>query len=205
MPHKIIKKETETRKINVGTMYRAAQFEQDKLDIEARTVELSFSSEAPYERYFGMEILGHNPGEVNLTRMNNGGAVCVDHRTSDQVGVVEKSWIGQDRKGRALVRFGKSVRANEIFQDVIDGIRQNTSVSYEVNKMVLEKSESIDGGKSTMDTYRVTSWTPLEVSLVAVPADIECGTMRGKEENRHEIIIEIPKKEEKKIMKKCNI
>ena len=205
MAHKIIKKETETRKLKVGTMYRAAQFEQDKLDLEARTVELSFSSEAPYERYFGMEILGHNPGEVNLTRMNNGGAVCVDHRTSDQVGVVEKSWIGQDRKGRALVRFGKSVRANEIFQDVIDGIRQNTSVSYEVNKMVLEKSESIDGGKSTMDTYRVTSWTPLEVSLVAVPADIECGTMRGKEENRHEIIIEIPKKEEKKIMKKCNI
>lgn len=199
------KQKTEVKSIKVSKMYRAAQFDESTVDVEARTVELSFSSEAPYERYFGVEILGHAPNEVRLERMNNGGAVCVDHRTSDQVGVVEKCWVGSDRMGRALVRFGKSNRANEIFQDVIDGIRKNTSVGYDVHKMVLMQSEAIDNGKSTLDTYRVTDWEPLEISLVAVPADTQCGVGREREENEHEIIIEIPKKEEKQVMKKCNI
>jgi HK97 family phage major capsid protein len=193
------------KKMKVNKMYRSAQFDQATIDQEARTVELSFSSEEPYERYFGWEILGHSANECRLDRLNNGGAFCMDHNSRDQVGVVEKAWIGQDRKGRALVRFGKSVRASEIFQDVIDGIRQNVSVGYDVFNMLLEKSETIDGGKNTIDTYRVTDWEPLEISLVAVPADTSVGVGRDKVENEHEIEITIPIKEEKKKMKKCNI
>jgi HK97 family phage major capsid protein len=191
--------------IKVGTMFRAAQFDQATIDVEARSVELSFSSEEPYERYFGWEILGHSPEECRLGRLNNGGAFLVDHNTRDQVGVVEKCWIGQDRKGRSLVRFGKSVRASEIFQDVSDGIRKNTSVSYDVHKMVLIKSEAVDNGKSTVDTYRVTDWEPLEISLVSVPADTTVGIGRDKEDSTHDIIIEIPKKEEIRKMEKCLI
>jgi HK97 family phage major capsid protein len=193
------KKKSETKSIKVGTLYRAAQFDTDTIDKTARTVEMSFSSEEPYERYFGMEILGHNPGEVRMDRLNNGAPLLVGHNTGDQVGIVEKAYIGQDRKGRALVRFGKSARAEEVFQDVIDGIRVNTSVSYDVNKMVLMKEER------DVETYRVTDWTPLEVSLVSVPADTSVGVGRGKEQNEHELIIEIPSKEERQKMKKCNI
>jgi len=185
------------KSLKIKTLYRSAQFEPSTIDEEARTCELSFSSEEPYERYFGFEILGHSAGEVRLSRMNNSGAVCVDHRTSDHVGVCEKCWIGEDRKGRALVRFGKSARASEIFQDVIDGIRKNTSVSYDVYKMVLMKSEN------NVDWYRVTDWEPLEISLVSVPADASVGVGRGKEGIEREITIEISKKEEKQTMKKC--
>jgi HK97 family phage major capsid protein len=189
-----------TKKIRVGRQERAASFDQATVDKEARTVELSFSSEEPYQRYFGQEILGHKPEECRLGRLNSGGALLCDHNVKDQVGVVESAFIGQDRKGRAIVRFGRSARAEEVFQDVIDGIRKNCSVSYDVHKMILEKTEK------DMDWYRVTDWEPLEVSLVSVPADATVGVGRdAATEKGRDLIIEIPEKEEKKKMKKCAI
>jgi len=187
-----------------GPLYRAASFDRETLKTDDRTVELSFSSEEPYERYFGWETLDHSPKSVRLARLNEGGAVLVDHNTRDMVGVIEKAWIGPDRKGRALVRFGKSTRAEEILTDVTDGIRRNCSVSYDVHKMILEKSEG------DVDYYRVTDWEPLEVSLVSVPADMTVGVGRSAGNQDHEITIEPPEgeileKEEKKTMDKCTI
>lgn len=195
------------RTIKLGTIKRAAQFDREAIDEDNRTVELSYSSEEPYERYWGVEILGHNPDEVDLARMNNSGALLMDHNTSDQVGVIEKAWIdGASRKGRALVRFGKSARASEIFQDVIDGIRRNVSVSYDIQKMALVKSEKMEGGTGTLETYRVNKWMPLEISLVSVPADATVGVGRANEnEALKEVIIENNQTEEKNKMKKCNI
>ena len=185
------------KNIKIGTQFRSATFARESVNVEARTVELSFSSEEPYDRYFGMEILDHSPTAVRLGRLNAGGALLCDHNTRDQVGVIENATIGTDRKGRAVVRFGKSERAEEVFQDVTDGIRRNVSVSYDVHKMLMEKQEN---GK---DWYRVTDWEPLEVSLVSVPADATVGVGRGAENNEHDIEIEIPEKEEKKKMDKC--
>ncbi len=144
---------------------------------EKRTVELSFSSEEPVLRRFGYEILDHNPESVDLSRLNSGGAVLVDHDSSDQIGVVENARIDPEtRKGRATVRFGKSARAQEIFQDVQDGIRSLVSVGYRIGKMVTEKVE--DG----LETLRATSWQPMEISLVSIPADTSVGVGRGTEE-----------------------
>ena len=95
----------------------------------------------------------------------------MDHNTRDQVGVVESVNLGE-RRGRAVVRFGKSARASEIFQDVMDDIRQNVSVGYAIHEIVLEKS-SDDG-----EVYRVTDWEPMEVSIVSVPADTSVGVGR---------------------------
>ena len=114
--------------IKTGMLYRSVEFERAAVDAEKRTVELSFSSEEPVERWFGYEILDHSPGSVDLSRLNAGGALLVEHNTRDQVGVVEEAKVGADRKGRATVRFGTSARANEIFQAVKDGIRRLVSV-----------------------------------------------------------------------------
>jgi len=187
------------KNIKVGTLYRSVTFARETVNADARTVELSFSSEEPYERYFGQEILDHSPASVRLGRLNDGGALLCDHNTRDHVGVIEKAFIGQDRKGRAIVRFGKSARAEEIFQDVCDGIRRNVSVSYDVHKMILEKTEN------ERDWYRVTDWEPLEVSLVSVPADATVGVGRGADNHEHDLTVELPEKEEKKKMDKCKI
>ena len=151
------------------------EFELDRAAVneQARTVELSFSSEAAVERYFGIEILDHGAGSIRLGRMQNGGALLVDHDRRDQVGVVESVTIGADRRGRAVVRFGRSARANEIFQDVVDGIRRLVSVGYRVHRTETTTS----GG---VETVRVVDWEPYEISLVSIPADDSVGVGRNE-------------------------
>jgi HK97 family phage major capsid protein len=144
-----------------------------KIDKEARTVELSFSSETPVERWFGSEVLAHD-GKVRLERLNTSAPLLVNHDTDDQVGVIEKAYVEGD-KGRAVVRFSKSARGEEIFQDVIDGIRRLVSVGYRIHET---KTEKKSGG---VEVIRVTDWEPLEISLVAVPADASVGVGRGAE------------------------
>lgn len=155
---------------------RAFLMEMREVDQENRTVELSFSSEEPYRRWFGDEILDHSDEAVDLSRLESGGAVLCDHDWKDHVGVVESVRIDGDRLGRAIVRFGRSQRAQEVFQDVIDGIRRNVSVGYMIQEMVLEKQ-----GDEEADTYRVTRWQPYEISLVSVPADPSVGVGRNQE------------------------
>ena len=155
------------------TLERAFLFEREKIDEETRTVELAFSSEAPYERWWGIEILDHSKSAVDLTRLKSGGPLLCDHDSRDQIGVIESVRIDADRVGRAVVRFGRSARAEEIFRDVVDGIRQNVSVGYAIDDLVLEAKSGED------ETYRVTRWTPYEVSLVSVPADFTVGVGRA--------------------------
>lgn len=145
-------------------------------DAEARTVELAFSSELECERWWGVEVLSHEAGDIRMERMKNGAALLVDHNWSDQVGVVESVTVGDDRVGRAVVRFGKSARASEILQDVVDGIRRHVSVGYMVHATKL-----IEERKDGTDVYRVTDWEPYEISIVAVPADPTVGVGRAQE------------------------
>lgn len=144
----------------------------EAVDEDARTIELSFSSTAAYERWWGVEILDHSKKAVRLGRLNGSAAVLVNHKTDDQVGVVEKAWLVGE-KGRAVVRFGKSARAEEVYQDVKDGIRKLVSVGYRIHEIILEKSSDTDG-----NTYRVTDWEPYEISIVSVPADTSIGVDR---------------------------
>jgi HK97 family phage major capsid protein len=161
------------------TDVRDAAFTREAINVEARTVELAFSSEEPYDRWWGREILSHDRGAVRLQRLEGGRhPLLVDHNTRDQVGVVERAWIGDDRRARAVVRFGRSARASEIFQDVQDGIRSLVSVGYRIHDMVLAKSG--DQG----DEYRVDDWEPYEVSIVAVPADPTVGVGRSDARDR---------------------
>lgn len=166
---------TVTKTIKPGTrVERALTFERAQVDVAARTVELGFSSETPYERWWGIEVLDNTPTAVRLGRLTSGGPLLMDHDTRDQVGVIESVRIDADRVGRAVVRFGKSARAEEVWQDVQDGIRRNVSVGYAIHKAVLV--ETSDTGA---DTYRITDWEPLEISLVSVPADASVGIGRS--------------------------
>jgi len=177
------------RKIKVGKQYRGFTIEQRQIDKDKRTVELSFSSEEPVERWWGMEILDHEKKSVNLRRIKRGGSLLINHDMTKQVGVIEEVSIDEtDRKGRAVVRFGKRGLADDTFEDVLDGIKSNVSVGYQVEEMVLEKEQ-----KDKPSIYRVTRWEPYEISLVSVPADISVGVGRGDEEGKEiEIKIKLP-------------
>ena len=152
---------------------RAFIVNRKTVDVEARTVELAFASELPYERYWGIEILDCTAPAIRMGRLNSGANLLLEHCPDDVVGVVESVTVGKDRVARAVVRFGKSEDAEEVFQDVIDGIRRNVSVGYLIHKAVLV--ETVDD----VETYRVTDWEPFEVSLVAIPADPNVGVGRS--------------------------
>jgi plasmid stability protein len=76
---------------------------------------------------------------------------------------------------RVKARFGRSARADEIFRDVADGIRVNTSVGYVIHNLERVGVDQATGA----EIYRVTDWEPFEGSLVAVPADPTVGVGRS--------------------------
>ena len=101
---------------------RTLKVERAAISEDSRTVELAFASEAPYLRYYGYEILSCDPQSVRLGRLMDGAPLLVNHDTCEQVGVVESVSLDGDRVARAKVRFGRSEDAEEIYQDVLDGI-----------------------------------------------------------------------------------
>lgn len=182
----------EKRQAKFGIIYRTFELKRAEMSDDSRTVDLTFSSEAPVEQYnwdIGryLEILDHSPESVDLSRLQNAAPLLMDHNRTDQVGVVESAEI-KDRKGSAKVRFGKSERASEIFQDVKDGIRRLVSVGYRVSKLVTEKIEN------EVETLRAMRWMPMEISIVSIPADTTVGIGRQEKTDLQTIDIEDPMK-----------
>ena len=161
-------------KAQMQKMSRFAVFQRESVDVEKRTVEVAFSSEEPVERWFGDEVLSHAQGAVDLSRLNDGGAVLFNHDWDDQIGVIERAWIDADKRGRALVRFGNGAKAAEKFQDVQDGILRHISVGYSIVNFEEEVSDDIR-------TFTATRWQPYEISFVTVPADPTVGVGRSAE------------------------
>lgn len=166
------------KRIYQETFQRSFAVESRAFDDDKRTVDLAFSSEEPVERWFGVEILDHSKGAVDTSRLNEGAALLVNHDSNQQVGVVESARVDDDRKARATVRFGRSAKAEEVWNDVKDGIRKLVSVGYRILETVI--TERKDGSKEP-DEFRVTRWQPMEISLVAVPADASVGIGRSVE------------------------
>ena len=170
-----------SKKIETRTLYRQAEVGQ--VEEEERTINLAFSSEEPVERRFGMEVLDHKPESIRLGRLKSSGSLLVNHNPDDLVGKVEEVEISSDLVARAKVRFGKSDRANEIFQDVKDGIRSGVSVGYQIHKL---KEEGEEGSS----IFRATDWEPMEISLVTIPADFSVGVGRSEGEETIETEIQ---------------
>ena len=161
------KEDDEERKVVDLMRYRTLDLSRaDYIDEENRRVRVGVSSEEPVNRSFGKEVLGHKEDEVDMEFMSSGTApFLLDHDMTKQIGVIEEFKLDETAKRTiAVVRFGKSALAREVFEDVVDGIRMNISVGYKINKMERVKDDNDE------DYYRA-SWTPLEVSSVAVPAD----------------------------------
>ena len=156
----------------------------DHVDTDSRTVELSFSSETSYGRWFGDEILCHDEECINLERFNNGlGTVLFNHDRDAVVGHVEKVWL-EDNRGKALVRFDTDEQSETIFQKVQSGTLQGVSVGYAIYRYeVLEDEDTKStNGRFNGPAYVVTDWEPLEISIVSVPADPTVGVGRSAEE-----------------------
>ena len=151
--------------------HRAISMGRNVLDEDNRTIEMSVSSEKPVDRSFGVEILDHTRQSMDLEFLESGNApLLLDHDMEKQIGIIESVKLDeQEKKLRAVVRFGRGALASEVFDDVVDGIRKNVSIGYTVKKMKKE-----EGG-----SYRVIDYKIHEVSIVSIPADSDVGVNRA--------------------------
>ena len=156
------------RSIEVGDKFERKEVTDFK-NVKSRTFEFPFSSEYPVKRYFGNEVLSHDEGAADLSRLNDGGAVLFNHDMNKPIGVVESAKIDPETKrGFAKIRFSRNKFASEVLEDVKDGILRGISFGYQINDM--EEME---------DGMRASSWSVHELSVVTVPADPTIGFGRS--------------------------
>ncbi len=159
----------QTRAINLTQINNA-------IDENDRTVELSFASEIPVVRDIKgtlyNEILLCSPENVDLSRLNDGAPVLVEHDAMRQVGIVENARVDMDKVCRATVRFSALGTANTIFGMILEGIRPKVSVGYNILDYYLDGNDLI-----------VSKWQPYEVSSVSTPADNSVGVGRSLNSN----------------------
>lgn len=140
---------------------------------------ISFSSEEPYRRYFGMEILDHAGGAVDLSRLNTVGVVLFNHDTDRVVGKVIRAWV-ENNRGMAEIEFDSDDDAEKIFSKVAAGTLKTTSVRYAVDAWEEVKAGAVSAdGRFTGPCQIARKWTPLEISVVSVPADATVGVGRS--------------------------
>ena len=147
---------------------------------DERTYRLSFSSEEPYGRWFGDEILSHAEGAVNLDRLNSIGTVLFNHDRDMVIGRIDRAWV-EDGRGMCEITLDDDELSERVRAKIESGSLKGVSVGY-----IVDEWEDVPAGKKSDDGRHngpcsiATRWTPLEVSVVSVPADATVGVGRSE-------------------------
>lgn len=148
------------------------------VDGEERTVELSFSSEEPYERWWGVEILDHTEGCIDLERLNSIGCVLFNHNRDMVIAKIEKAWI-ENQRGYARIKFDEDEASDIIYKKVQSGTLKGVSTGYQVtNWEEVAANKKSEDGRFTGPCDIAKRWMPFEISVVSVPADATVGVGR---------------------------
>lgn len=150
--------------------FRELRFE-GKPDQKTRSVPITVSSDAPVDRGRYVEILDHSPGSVDLSRAP---LPLIESHDSGRlnIGIVDDLRL-QGGRLCGTATFGTSKRAAEVFADVQARIVRGVSIGYDL----------LDDGKPVPHPSgrgRLFKFCPVEVSAVAVPADISVGFYRSQ-------------------------
>lgn len=161
------------------------------LSEDKRQVELSFSSEQPYERWFGVEILCHDEGAISLSRMDDVGSLLFHHGYdpnygSVPVGRIEKCWLDSaEKRGKAVVEFDSDEKSELIFQKVKSGAIRGVSVGYRIEAYEEVKTNGTSSnGRFKGPCVVATKWSPYEISIEPTPADDSVGVGRSLNTNQ---------------------
>ena len=139
---------------------------------------LSFSSEEPYERFWGTEILDHNPNAVDLSRLNSIGVLLFNHNRDKVLGKINRAWI-ENQRGMAEVEFDKDEQSEIIFQKVKNKTLKGVSTGYKIGVIEeVQSNKSSTDGRFTGPCDVARQWMPYEISIVSVPADATVGVGR---------------------------
>ena len=158
---------TEAKEAKVGSIKSRAlaDLQPNTVDTENATVNATLSTGEGRWLFDTWEEL--EPTGANLDALNYGASVVLDHKRS------ASHVVGRVVPGTAKVRENK-VEAQLAFSEktdawplIRDGFLDKISLGYRIDRV--EETNNDDGTR----TARVIGWTPMEVSLVAVPAERE--------------------------------
>lgn len=158
--------------LKLPTLFRDYEVRKATLDKSRRTVRVQFASETSVKRWFGSEILDCAPSSVDMSRVQSGAAVLVEHDPRQRCGITESGNVTDKRTVEAEVRFARTPLGDSMMAEVEDGTVRWVSVGYRVEKFEVDEDE---------EEYRAVRWLPLEISFVAIPADPTAKVMRSNE------------------------
>jgi HK97 family phage major capsid protein len=167
---------------------------------EFNVYRLSCSSEFPVERRDWstgetyLEILSHEPKDVDLRRFKAGAAVRDTH-WGEQVGITEGADVTAKRKLDVEVRYDKDDLSQKFELGLRRLIRKNVSVRY----LTVGKPRIGVDAKTGLQT-RTYRWMPIHMSHEADGADPTVGGGRSQavqdpEQNRELIEVDVPETE----------
>lgn len=133
------------------------------------------------QRLWGVEILEHTDEAVDLTRLREIGTVLFNHDRDRVIGHIVDASV-TDGRGRAVIELDTDEFSETIRQKILSGSLRGVSVGYDVDVW-----EDVAANKRSSDNRFEgpcsigKRWTPLEVSIVSVPADAAVGVGRTLE------------------------
>jgi HK97 family phage major capsid protein/HK97 family phage prohead protease len=148
------------------------RFETPKVSVrkDGQTTRIAFSasSEQPVDRWFGTEVLSHEPGAIRLQRAAAGAMpLLFNHEPGDAIGMIDNARLENSRLLIDAHLFETS-RAAEVAAMINGGLR-NVSIGYRLHTLKED---------TKTNTYTATDWEPYEASIVSVPADSSVGIGR---------------------------
>ena len=158
------------RNLDGVNLERRYSFDKSTIDIENRTIEgVSISSNAPVIHRLWNEdvpvVLSHEQGAIETNGIVR---MLWNHNIDLPIGRIENIRI-DNGKSRGKFIFSRNTKATEVFNDIVDGNLDETSVSA-------IPIDAVDDG----DTLMVTRWMLKEGSVVTFGADSSVGIHRAK-------------------------
>jgi len=156
----------------------AASFRAVEGEGNERRMILSFSSETPVRFWFGVEILDHSPGAIDMSRLEEIGVVLFNHDRNRVLGKILRVWV-ENGRGHAEIEFDDDAETETVFQKVKSGTLRGVSVGYQVQVFEAVKAGvmSVDG-RFAGPCEVARKWMPFEISVASIPADATVGVGR---------------------------
>lgn len=165
---------------NKNDMFREISVGDVNFEGDSRTLTLSFASETPYERWFGLEVLCVDETAMNMQRFQDGlGCLLFNHDRDKVIGKIERAWL-ENNRAYADVTFDDDEFAEGVFNKVKSGTLRGVSVGYRVGEYTeVREDNKYAEGRIKGPCYVASKWEPYEISIVSVPADATVGVNRS--------------------------
>lgn len=170
-----------------STLQRSIPLSIRKVNEDERRISVSFSSETPVNRWYGQEILCHDDGCVDFTRLNEIGISLFNHDRDKVIGRIENAVCDNvEKRTYCDIVFDDDDESEKVYKKVRSGTLKGVSVGYTVSCWEeVRAGATSSNGRFIGPCEVATKWQPYEVSIVSIPADPSVGVGRELEENTY--------------------